>query len=366
MLAFHTDRDGNFEVYTMNADGSSQLNISNNPAVDAFPNWCANGPVAYQSTRTGNSEIFTANPDGTNPVNVTNDAGNDAEPNCPPDCSKIAFDSDRDGDSEIFTMDADGANPLQLTANGGLDFEAAWSPEGDGLAFITDRDGDFEVYSMGADGTGAVNLTTDPAAEFLPDWQPLDTASPTATPGTTPIVTEIAPTTAVLAGATEIDVDDESIFSLASFGIIGAGTPTEETFTVAGFGSLLLQAPLQFGHDAGESVALASEPTPTPTATPAGESVVWGDNNCSDSADPFDSLLTLRFDAGLSTNIGDCPAFGQVVEVANASPHPWGDVDCSGFVNPIVSLKLLRFDAGLGVTQAAGCPLLGATVSVTE
>ncbi len=89
----------------------------------------------------------------------------------------------------------------------------------------------------------------------------------------------------------------------------------------------------------------------------------WGDANCSGSVDPVDSLLTLRFDAGLTTNTGGCPNLGQVVDVQGTSPHPWGDVDCSGEVTPVDSLKLLRFDAALGVMQAAGCPLLGFAVA---
>ncbi|MEX0682639.1 MAG: choice-of-anchor Q domain-containing protein [Dehalococcoidia bacterium] len=106
-------------------------------------------------------------------------------------------------------------------------------------------------------------------------------------------------------------------------------------------------------------------PPTTATATPLVTAVVWGDDNCSGEADPIDSLLTLRHDAGLSTNTGDCPNMGEVVEVADASPHPWGDVDCSGGVDPVDSLKLLRFDAGLPVTQEDGCPLLGADVLVS-
>ena len=111
----------------------------------------------------------------------------------------------------------------------------------------------------------------------------------------------------------------------------------------------------------------ATPPTPSPSPTPTeGREVFWGDANCKDGVNPVDSLLTLRFDAGLSANTGDCPDFGQVVDVQNASPHPRGDVDCGGAVNPIDSLKLLRFDAGLGVTQAAGCPLIGSNVTVVE
>jgi hypothetical protein len=118
-----------------------------------------------------------------------------------------------------------------------------------------------------------------------------------------------------------------------------------------------------------------STPTPVPTSTatpaptgtpPAGESVLWGDGNCSGSTDPVDSLLTLRFDAGLSINTGGCPDFGQIVDVADASPHVWGDIDCSGEVTPVDSLKVLRFDAGLGVSQETDCPLIGVEVTVVE
>lgn len=112
--------------------------------------------------------------------------------------------------------------------------------------------------------------------------------------------------------------------------------------------------------------ATPNSPAPPPaaptqtTATPSsGPALVWGDHNCSGSADPADSLLTLRHDAGLSANTGDCPALGTEVEVLNASLRIWGDVDCSDAVNPIDSLKLLRFDAGLSVSQEADCPTIG-------
>jgi hypothetical protein len=92
---------------------------------------------------------------------------------------------------------------------------------------------------------------------------------------------------------------------------------------------------------------------------------IWGDWNCSVAPpDPVDSLLTLRFDAGLSTNTSPCPDFGEVVDVALASPHTWGDADCMGGVNPVDSLKVLRFDAGLDVSQAEGCPPLGETIVI--
>jgi WD40 repeat protein len=38
-IAFQSNRDGNFEIYIMNADGSGQTNISNHPAFEADPDF---------------------------------------------------------------------------------------------------------------------------------------------------------------------------------------------------------------------------------------------------------------------------------------------------------------------------------------
>ena len=38
-IAFVSDRDGNMEIYGMNADGSNQVNLTNNPAEDRCPAW---------------------------------------------------------------------------------------------------------------------------------------------------------------------------------------------------------------------------------------------------------------------------------------------------------------------------------------
>jgi len=39
MIAFTTNRDGNMEIYAMNADGSSPTNLTNDMADEAFPDW---------------------------------------------------------------------------------------------------------------------------------------------------------------------------------------------------------------------------------------------------------------------------------------------------------------------------------------
>ena len=61
-IAFQTNRDGNAEIYTMNADGTSRVNLTRNPAEDVEPRWSSNGThIAFASNRTGNFEIYTMN-----------------------------------------------------------------------------------------------------------------------------------------------------------------------------------------------------------------------------------------------------------------------------------------------------------------
>ena len=160
-IAFDSDRDGDGEIYVMNADGTGVVNLTNNSAFDGLPTWSSDGTkVAFVSGRDpGNPEIYAMNADGTGAVNLTNDGWWDSEPAWSPDGSKIAFRSSRDGNSEIYVMNADGSGVTRLTNNSATDGQPAWSPDGARISFWSTRDGGNEVFVMNADGTGVTNLT---------------------------------------------------------------------------------------------------------------------------------------------------------------------------------------------------------------
>jgi TolB protein len=120
------------------------------PATAAFPG--ANGQIAFHTTRDGNFEIYAMNPDGSNPVNLTNHPADDAYPAWSPDGSKIVFQSSRNGNAEIYVMNADGSGQTRLTFDPAGDYDPAWSPDGAQIAFASIRDSNFEVYVMNADG----------------------------------------------------------------------------------------------------------------------------------------------------------------------------------------------------------------------
>jgi len=56
----------------MNADGSGVIQLTHSPYGDIEPAWSPDGGrVAFQSNRDGNSEIYVMNADGTGQHNLT-------------------------------------------------------------------------------------------------------------------------------------------------------------------------------------------------------------------------------------------------------------------------------------------------------
>ena len=172
-IAFHSNRDGNFEIYAMNADGSGVVRLTNNSATDYAPSWSPDGRrIAFNSHRDENWEIYAMNADGSGLTNLTNNSAHDYNPSWSPDGRRIAFSSDRDGNSEIYAMNADGSGVVRLTNNSAGDGDPSWSPDGRRIAFTSDRDGNDEIYAMNADGSGVARLTNNPARDEYPSWSP--------------------------------------------------------------------------------------------------------------------------------------------------------------------------------------------------
>jgi dipeptidyl aminopeptidase/acylaminoacyl peptidase len=172
---FRGDPPGNYEVFVMNADGSGQTNLTNNAATDYEPAWSPDGTrIAFRTQRDGNDEIYVMDVDGSNPTNLTKNASGDFQPAWSPDGTKIAFSANRGGMnfSEIFVMNADGSGQTDLSNDPKNDSEPTWSPDGTKIAYSTFAvpNGDNEIYVMNADGSGQTNLTNNPADDEEPDW----------------------------------------------------------------------------------------------------------------------------------------------------------------------------------------------------
>src|SRR3972149_3275713 len=107
-------------------------------AEGAFPG--QDGKIAFVSIRDGNYEIYAMNADGSGQTRLTNNAATEYGPAWSPDGTKIAFWSDRDGNWEVYAMNADGSGQTRLTNNSAWDAAPAWSPDGTKIAFYSSRD----------------------------------------------------------------------------------------------------------------------------------------------------------------------------------------------------------------------------------
>ena len=104
-------------IYVASVDGSGVRNLTPKPvgAAYAAPAWSPDGrKIAFTSERDGNSEIYLMNADGSGQRSLTLNLAYDGDPAWSPDGQKITFVSNRDGRYAVYVMNADGSGQRSL------------------------------------------------------------------------------------------------------------------------------------------------------------------------------------------------------------------------------------------------------------
>jgi Tol biopolymer transport system component len=165
-IAFASDRAGGaLQIWTMKPDGSALVKLTSTVKLNSAPDWSPDGTrIVFESYRDGQDEIYVMNANGTGQTRLTFTGGN-TYPEWSPDGSKIAF----HGAHGIWVMNAYGASKTQLTAYSG-DYHPAWSPNGGFIVFDSARSGNQDLWIMKPDGTGITQLTTNAKMDANPSW----------------------------------------------------------------------------------------------------------------------------------------------------------------------------------------------------
>ena len=168
-IVFTSLRDGNAEIYVMDADGGNQERLTNHRAGDSSPDWSPDGTmIAFVSNRDGarsRSQIYVMDTHGKNPIRLTDGPGFKRDPDWSPDGRKIAFSVDGREDY-LAVMDADGGNREKLEDQAG---DPSWSPDGKQIAFVKSR---IEIYVIGVDGLGRKRVTHHLGTKWDPSFSP--------------------------------------------------------------------------------------------------------------------------------------------------------------------------------------------------
>jgi CxxC motif-containing protein (DUF1111 family) len=162
------------DIWSMEADGNAQTQLTATiHANEGRPNWSPDGSaIAFHTDRDGNWEIYVMKPSGEGQTRVTNDAAQDKNPAWSPDGSTIAFGSLRGGaGSHVWGVDpgpsfstSDG-NPTRISGTVG-DFPAYSNDSGETVRTFR--------ASLNILGDGFVEATDDNTFLLIRDAQPLN------------------------------------------------------------------------------------------------------------------------------------------------------------------------------------------------
>jgi Tol biopolymer transport system component len=170
-LAWASGSDGEFDIWLMNADGTSKQLLAGGAGRDLEPAWDPDGSrVIFATDRNGTFDLWA--------VNVTSDVqsplvqlpGDEREPALAPDGSALAFSYRASSNTDVWVATPTGGSPARLTTDAATDTSPAWSPRSTRIAFASHRNGASRIWTMTAGGAKEKALASSRPGDFHPSW----------------------------------------------------------------------------------------------------------------------------------------------------------------------------------------------------
>jgi len=182
VIAFASTVDGNYDIYLYQQSvaaapnqpeqsewGSVLVKLTYNDAVDAYPKISPNNRrILFHTDREGDYEIYVTDYHGIDQTNLTMNYAEDRYASWSPVGKKIVFVSDRYGGGRwaLYTMDADGSNQEliaeEVMLNSWSDIAIpVYSPDGGSIAFVTVPEGELHIYNISSKATDNLHEIND-------------------------------------------------------------------------------------------------------------------------------------------------------------------------------------------------------------
>ena len=169
-------------IAVIQADGRKLRNLTNT-GTDSWPSWSPDGSrIVFTSYRGGMSHLYVMQADGTQQIQLTNEPVWDSEPAWSPDGSRIAFQSgcvdlSYGGRQSIYIIHPDGSGRVHMPIPADIysdtysnQTQPSWSPDSTRIAFAHGFYKGGGIYIVNLDGSGysvfGANL------DSAPSWAP--------------------------------------------------------------------------------------------------------------------------------------------------------------------------------------------------
>ena len=175
-ILFESNRDGNWEIYLMDADGTNQRQLTTDSSDDRRSSWHpSEEAILFESNRSGKNELYRLELAGMTVSKIT--SFDQAEPtfaSYAPDGQSIATSLKRSEQiSHIVILDHHGSIIKRLTSSDKRSFYPQWSHHGREIVYFSRKETnnqDDEIYRVNV-VTGEEHRLTDwPTHNFCPSW----------------------------------------------------------------------------------------------------------------------------------------------------------------------------------------------------
>ena len=171
-IAFLSNRDGQNDLYVVNADGTGLQRLTNDATRKSFGTWSADGKtLLYSSGTMDSTQIFAVETTESGRRSLGSFAG--YGPSFSNDGRSMIYSLGRMPQSTAMTSSIDGSHSRRWGTDNATKFNFAWSPDDKQLAYTMlagDSTRTLSVWVANADGTDARQVSQIASAEGSPQW----------------------------------------------------------------------------------------------------------------------------------------------------------------------------------------------------